>query len=85
MLDHRLTETFAQLNQTQSKPRPDTQTIADHLSLFTRWYHRPEAKRVGEVIFYKAEEPLPSKAILRAISRVYRGALTKVEQSATTA
>lgn len=74
-LEQRLTEALARLNQTQSKSRPDTQTLADHLSLFTRWYHRPETKRVGEAVFYRPGEPLPSKAILRAISRVYRGTL----------
>ena len=48
-------ETLAQLNQTQSKSRLDTQTIADHLSLFTllvppprseanRRYHLLQAK-----------------------------------------
>jgi excinuclease ABC subunit C len=72
VLEQRLTDALARLNQTQSKTRPDTQAIADHLSLFTRWYHRPEAKRIGEAIFYKPNESLPSKAILRAISRVFR-------------
>ncbi len=87
VLEQRLTETMDQLNQIQPKSRPDAQTMADHLSLFARWYQRPEAKRVGGVIFYKPEEPLPSKSTLRAISRVYRGTLPSpnVEQSATTA
>ncbi len=87
VLEQRLTEAMDQLNQIQPKSRPDAQTMADHLSLFARWYQRPEAKRVGEVIFYKPEEPLPSKSTLRAISRVYRGTLPSpnVEQSATTA
>ena len=75
VLEQRLTEALDQLKQIQPKSRQDTQTIADHLSLFTRWYHRPEAKRVGEAIFYKSDEPMPSKAILRAISRVFRGTL----------
>jgi excinuclease ABC subunit C len=87
VLEQRLAEAVAQLSQTQPKSRPDAQTLADHLSLFTRWYYRPEAKRIGEAIFYKAGEPLPSKSILRAISRVYRGTLQSpnIEQQAPTA
>jgi excinuclease ABC subunit C len=72
VLEQRLAEALAQLNQTQSKIHADTQTIADHLSFFNRWYHRPEAKRIGEAIFYTPAQAPPSKAILRAISRVYR-------------
>jgi excinuclease UvrABC nuclease subunit len=73
ILEQRLTEALTTLNQ--SKTRNDTQTTADHLSLFTRWYYRPETKRIGEVIFYSPNEPLPFKAVLRAISRVFRGTL----------
>jgi excinuclease UvrABC nuclease subunit len=73
-LEQRLTEAIETLVQTQSKTRTDTQTLADHLSLFTRWYYRPEAKRIGEVIFYDSEKAFPSKQVLRAISRVFRGA-----------
>jgi excinuclease ABC subunit C len=76
VLEQRLTEALDQLHQFQSKTRPDIRTIADHLSLFTRWYHRPEAKRIGEAIFYTPDETLPSKGILRAISRVFRGAVS---------
>ena len=75
VLEQRLAEAIVHLNQIEAKSRPDTQTIADHLSLFTRWYYRPETKRIGEVIFYKPDETLPSKAILRAISMVFRSTL----------
>jgi excinuclease ABC subunit C len=75
VLEQRLAEAIVQLNQIEAKSRPDTQTIADQLSLFTRWYYRPEAKRIGEVIFYKPDEGPPSKAILRGISRVFRATL----------
>ena len=81
ILEQRLTEALATLNQT--KPKNDTQTTADHLSLFTSWYHRPETKRIGEAIFYKPDEPLPSKAILRAISRVFRSTLAAPTASDT--
>ena len=48
------------------------QQTADHLSLFARWYYRPQAKRVGELCFTQPDGSLPKKALLRAISRVYR-------------
>lgn len=46
--------------------------IADHLCLFSRWFYRPQVKRVGEAIFADEEGRIPLKAVLRAISRVYR-------------
>jgi hypothetical protein len=82
LLEQRLTEAVAHLGQMRSETRADTQTVADHLSLFSRWYFRPEAKRIGEAIFYGSGEPLPSKAILRAISRVFRSTLTAAAETA---
>ena len=70
VLEQRLSEAMTSLSQ--KKPRASNQVLADHLSLFKRWYYRPEAKRIGEVIFHPADQPLPSKQILRAISRVFR-------------
>jgi excinuclease ABC subunit C len=84
-LEQRLADALTQINQAQSKSRPDAQTTADHLTLFNRWYHRPEAKRIGEAIFCKRDEPLPSKVILRAISRVFRGSLPATTAAAQTA
>jgi hypothetical protein len=75
VLEQRLTEAINQLDQIQSKSRLDTQTLADHLSLFHRWYHRPEAKRIGEAVFYLPEAQLSLKQLLRAISRVFRSGL----------
>jgi excinuclease ABC subunit C len=75
VLEQRLADALTCLGETPLKAKTDNQTVADHLSLFTRWYHRPEAKRIGEAIFYRYGEPLPSKRILRAISRVYRATL----------
>jgi excinuclease ABC subunit C len=54
--------------------RPSTSQIEDHLALFTRWCFRPLAKRTGEAIFAGADGDLPHKPLLRAISRVARGA-----------
>ncbi len=48
-----------------------TQQLADHLSLFSRWYYRPQARRTGEVVFDDASGPF-KKQLMRAISRVYR-------------
>jgi excinuclease ABC subunit C len=46
----------------------------DALALFARWYYRPAARRVGEVVFAEADGPVPQntshKKLLRAISRV---------------
>lgn len=49
---------------------------ADHLSLFARWYYRPQAKRIGEVCFVNPDSTLPKKAILRSISRVFKASNT---------
>jgi excinuclease UvrABC nuclease subunit len=70
VLEQRLNEAMANLNQ--QNLRANSQTLADHLSIFNRWYFRPEAKRIGEAVFYDPEKPWPSKQILRAISRVFR-------------
>jgi excinuclease UvrABC nuclease subunit len=67
-LESRLDEALAALEGKAGT----TQQIADHLSLFARWYYRPQAKRAGEICFAKADGTLPKKALLRAISRVYR-------------
>jgi excinuclease UvrABC nuclease subunit len=46
--------------------------IADYLCLFSRWYYRPQAKREGEILFAPEDGKVSSKALLRAISRVYQ-------------
>jgi excinuclease ABC subunit C len=75
LLEQMLAEALASLSVAPSRTKSANQTIADHLGLFTRWFYRPDAKRVGEVVFYEQDQPPPSRAILRAISRVYRGTL----------
>jgi hypothetical protein len=76
VLEQRLRDAVASLNGVESKTKVANQTLADHLNLFARWYYRPEVKRVGEAVFFKPGELLPSKAILRGISRVFRGTLS---------
>lgn len=44
---------------------------ADYLCLFSRWYYRPRAKRVGEIVFAGEDGKVPAKTVLRAISRVW--------------
>lgn len=56
----------------------NTPQLTDHLSLFSRWYHRPQARRIGEVVFDEAPGPL-KKQLMRAISRVYRQSQTARE------
>ncbi len=53
---------------------------ADFLCLFARWFYRPQAKRVGEIIFAAEDGKAPAKAVLRAISRVW-GKSTKAAYS----
>jgi len=69
-LESRLDESLSILAVRSAK---STQQIVDHLSLFSRWYYRPQARRVGEVIFDEGREQ-SRKQIMRAISRVYRQA-----------
>jgi len=59
------------LNSLLARSAKTTQRIADHLSLFSRWYYRPQARRMGEVVFQAASEQ-SRKRLMRAISRVYR-------------
>ena len=89
-LESRLDEALAALEVAAASP----QQTADHLSLFARWYYRPQAKRIGEVCFAEREVfptqakdasvgHLSKKAVLRAISRVYRASASSTDTSAT--
>ena len=61
VLEQRLNEAMANLNQ--QKPRANNQTLADHLSLFNRWYFRPGGQenrrsyllRSGKATAFKAD------------------------------
>ena len=55
----------------QPLPKPiSSQTLSDHISLFTQWFYRPAARSTGEMIFAKPDGEAPRKPLLRAISRV---------------
>ncbi len=67
MLEARLDEVLQQLADTEPVPAKGLQA---HLSLFTRWFYRPQMRRIGEVLFVDANGQMPKRALLRAISRV---------------
>ena len=69
-LEQRLTDALSDLDGRLNATNPSSQTLADHLCLFTRWYYRPATKRIGEALFWPPGTPPPRKAFLRAISRV---------------
>lgn len=71
-LEARLDDALTALNDLSRTLDSSTQHTADHLCLFSRWYYRPQTKRAGEICLAQPDGDLPKKAILRAISRVYR-------------
>jgi excinuclease ABC subunit C len=70
-LTARLEAAMALLRTQASSCSGAGQRTADHLCLFSRWYYRPPAKRVGEICFAESGDEAAPKALLRAISRVY--------------
>jgi excinuclease ABC subunit C len=76
-LESRLDEAINALQERASETQASPQQTADHLCLFSRWYYRPQAKRIGEVCFTRPDGELPKKTTLRAISRVYRQSLVE--------
>jgi excinuclease ABC subunit C len=70
-LERRLDQALALLEEQLSHRKLNQQQLADNLWLFCRWYHRPQTRRVGEIIFPSPDGKPPHKPILRAISRVY--------------
>lgn len=71
VLEERLQQTLSELTSPAAKSKPSNQTISDHLCLFSRWFYRAQAQRVGEVFFSDGADSLAHRQILRAISRVY--------------
>jgi excinuclease UvrABC nuclease subunit len=76
VLEERFAQALAALGQAQQPG--SRQQLCDHLSIFARWYYRPQAKREGEIVFFPAtpesHSTPPAKLVLRAISRVWRKA-----------
>ena len=72
-LEQRLDRALAELAPAPARGRRSPAwPLADHLCLFSRWYYRPQVKRVGEVIFADADGQVSPKTALRAISRVWQ-------------
>jgi len=67
MLETRLDEALLQL---RADGRTSAQKLQDHLSLFARWFYRPQVRRVGEVLFVGAQGEIAKRPLLRMISRV---------------
>jgi len=51
----------------------DLASLGDHLSLFRRWYYRPEKQRAGEVFLPNADGSWPVRRILRGAARMVLG------------
>jgi excinuclease UvrABC nuclease subunit len=74
VLEERLEGILTASDSSTAGTRMTSQTISDHLCLFSRWFYRTPAKRTGEVFFANEDGSFPRKQILRAISRVYTAA-----------
>ena len=51
----------------------DTALLSDHLSLFRRWYYRPEKQRSGEIFLPNLDRTWPVRRILRGAARMVLG------------
>jgi excinuclease ABC subunit C len=69
VLEARLEESLSALAQSAAKS-VTSQTLSDHLALFTQWFYRPAARSTGEMIFSATDGEVARKPLLRAISRV---------------
>jgi len=68
VLESRLESVLTELSA--QKSQPNTTLRQGHLALLTRWYYRPQQKRVGEVFFANGERRWPSRAMVRGMGRV---------------
>ena len=57
----------------QTDPDPDIAELCDALSLFRRWYYRPEKQRAGEVFLPNRDHSWPIRRILNGAARVVLG------------
>jgi excinuclease UvrABC nuclease subunit len=58
-----------------SRPQPNSTIRQGHLALLTRWYYRPQQKRVGEICFPESSSKWPLKSMLRSVGRVAAASL----------
>jgi excinuclease ABC subunit C len=64
----------------------DIALLSDHLSLFRRWYYRPEKQRYGEIFLPNDDGSWPIRRILRGAARMVIGdpkAIPDVQRDAT--
>ncbi len=54
-------------------PASDLALLSDHLSLFRRWYYRPEKQRTGEIFLPNLDGTWPIRRILRGAARMVLG------------
>lgn len=57
----------------RASPNNDLALLSDHLSLFRRWYYRPEKQRAGEVFLPTPDGSWPARRILRGAAREVLG------------
>ena len=57
----------------QVHPSNDLATLSDHLSLFRRWYYRPEKQRIGEAFLPNPDGGWPVRRILNGAARQVLG------------
>ena len=57
----------------QTETDPDIAELCDALSLFSRWYYRPEKQRAGEVFLPNPDHSWPIRRILNGAARVVLG------------
>jgi excinuclease UvrABC nuclease subunit len=69
-LEQRLQQALAELAP-PTRRRVASGPVADYLCLLTRWYYRPQVKKIGEVLFSGDDGVVAPKAVLRAISRIW--------------
>ena len=71
ILEERLQQAITELTSQSARMKATSQILSDHLCLFSRWFHRTQAQRTGEVFFAGDADSLPQRQILRAVSRVF--------------
>jgi len=59
--------------ESQTETMPEVAELCDSLSLFRRWYYRPEKQRIGEVLLPNVEEEWSVRRLLNAAARVALG------------
>jgi hypothetical protein len=70
--EERASHAIASLEQKAAKPN-DLALLSDHLSLFRRWYYRPEKQRTGEIFLPNDDGSWPIRRILRGAARMALG------------